>query len=164
MSGTLTTTTTVERKRWFSGAFTYYAKKPSSFSDIESRVQELNYLYGLAPTPEAIWDLTPWSWAADWIANMGDVLNNLSMYLTDGLVMRYGYVMEKTTTTVAYTHAGTNLKGVGPIFPSQTFRSITKRRRPATPFGFGLTYSGFNTRQWAILAALGISRGKNIAF
>jgi len=162
---TRTTTTTIKSKKWFSGCFTYHAQLPSgTMSGIERRLREYNILYGILPTPEVLWNLTPWSWAADWVANIGDVLNNVSMFQSDGLVLLYGYVMEHKTITRQHHTYGYSLKNGGAVNEVQTFTSEVKTRRKASPFGFGLKPVDFSSRQWAILAALGLSRGRGIAF
>jgi len=168
-SGTLTTTITDSTERWFSGMFRYYAGKPSEQDDflrkLNSYLLEAQHLYGVAPTASALWNLQPWSWAADWVTNIGDVLLNVDMFRNDGLVMMYGYMMEHKVRNVEYTWSGAVAKTYGnaplPITTTQNFIIETKRRRKATPFGFGLELDGFTDRQWAILVALGITRGKD---
>jgi hypothetical protein len=154
-------TTTFSRRTWFSGAFTYHL--PVGYRSREWIVRnysQAGHLLGLELTPEVLWNLAPWSWAADWVANLGDVISNVSDWSLDGLVMRYGYIMEHTVQDITYT----------PLDPSRflpygthtasplTFRVETKRREKATPFGFGVTWNSFTPRQLAIAAALGISR------
>lgn len=158
--GTLRKVVTETRDVWFSGAFTYFAEAPSSVLAIRDQVQKWNYLYGLEPSTSVLWEALPYSWAADWITNIGDVMNNIAMFQNDGLVMHYGYVMEHIVRRVEYVHTGTVLTGAGPVTAKQVFTTDVKRRRKATPFGFGLQLSGFTDRQWAILAALGLSRGR----
>jgi hypothetical protein len=158
--GTLRKVVTETKKVWFSGAFTYYAQPPSSVWAIRDQVQKYNYLYGINPSVSVLWNALPYSWAADWVTNMGDVMNNIALFQNDGMVMWYGYVMEHFVRRIEYTHTGTSLVGAGPVVATQTFTFDYKRRRKATPFGFGLELSGFTDRQWAILAALGISRGR----
>lgn len=158
--GVLREVITVKRRRWFSGSFTYHAEAPSSATAIRDQIQMYNHLYGIDPSPEVLWNALPYSWAADWIANVGDVLNNVAMMANDGLVMQYGYMMEHIVLTVDRTHEGTVLNGNLPVHARETFTVDYKRRRRATPFGFGLDLSGFTDRQWTILAALGISRGR----
>lgn len=149
----------VERKIWFSGAFTYYL--PSDY-DSRNKIQELrtkaDLLLGTDLTPELIWNIAPWSWLVDWFANTGDVISNLGDFKTGELVMRYGYIMETTKVSDTYTHY--------PIGPSPYTGSVaqvtlvteTKKRKPANPFGFGIAWEGLSSFQQAILAALGITR------
>jgi hypothetical protein len=146
-------------ERWFSGCFTYYLPPQEG---IERSAAIANRLYGTRITPEVLWNITPWTWAADWVGNFGDVIHNVSQFSQDGLVMPYGYMMEKSTMESKYVSTGTRYKsypGEDPYTCTQTFTTEVKQRIPATPFGFGLTFAGFTQRQWSILAALGLSRG-----
>lgn len=161
-TGTLVCTRKVKIETWFSGGFTYYVDfDDDTLSRLHQKAQEIRRIYGVRLTPDVAWNLAPWSWAADWFANMGDVLKNASTLGADGLVMRYGYLMYKETVEDTYTHSGVNLK-TGPTGPvSQVFRTVYKRRVKAHPYGFGLTDGDLSPRQLAILAALGISRGSS---
>lgn len=157
--GQLTKIQTIEVKKWFSGAFTYMVKAPDDLWGIPRAAQQANHLLGVFPTPAVLYDLTPWSWALDWFGNTGDVLNNVSMMLTDGLVMRYGYVMTETKVTTEYRNVGCVLKPNIPLDLTQTLVYTSKQRRQATPFGFGLSIDALSARQIAIVAALGLARG-----
>ena len=160
-------------RRWFSGAFRYHVPVGNDMVSRFARYQmEADALYGVALTPEVIYNLTPWSWAFDWVGNMGDVVTNVSAFLTDGLVMQYGYVMEETHYDAYYTWdysggsyseatgVGTTGRKAGQVPPTlvQRLETITKVRRRATPYGFGLSWDGFSPRQLAILGAIGITR------
>lgn len=90
---------------------------------------------------------------------MGDVMNNISLFTNDGLVMRYGYVMEHRRVENHYRLYGIRLAGMQEdLRLEQKFGRETKARVRASPFGFGLSFDGFTPRQMAILAALGITR------
>jgi len=145
--------------RWFSGAFTYHL--PANTGDVFGEHARLaEQLLGVELTPEVLWELTPWSWAVDWFANLGNVIHNAQRWSSDGLVMRYGYVMEKSTVRDTYSHVGsTGLKPGNLAFPeSYVFVTETKLRRRATPFGFGINFAALTGQQKAISAALGLSR------
>jgi len=149
---------TTTRRRWFSGAFTYHIPQgSSSFALLRKDVLLAKKLLGIAPTPEAIWELTPWSWATDWVLNTGDVISNLTDWALDGLVMKYGYIMEESKTVDQYLFTGeTGFQS--PVIPSVVeLVSSTKLRRKANPFGFGVTWGGLSPRQLAIAAALGLT-------
>lgn len=88
-------------------------------------------------------------------------MSNVTAFADDGLVLRYGYVMQSTKTTVTSTLSGHRLGGVAQPDLTMSYGRETKVRRVATPYGFGLNLDGLQPRQWAILAALGISRGPN---
>jgi len=151
----------IERKFWFKGAFTYFLPlgltdgwKGSEFSE------KADILLGTDLTPETLWNIGPWSWLTDWALNTGDIISNIMDFGSGELVMRYGYIMETTTVTDTYTHypAGPFSGPAASVTPL-TFVTITKKRRPANPFGFGVTYDGLSPLQAAILAALGVTRG-----
>jgi hypothetical protein len=122
-----------------------------------SAYQMADHLYGVGLTPELLWNLTPWSWATDWFANTGDILANVSDMALYGQILRYGYVMEKTTILDRRKITG-RLKGQ----PLTTYESVVKttikRRIRANPFGFGVSFNSLNGYQLGILAALGMSK------
>jgi len=160
-AGKLTYTREETYEYWFSGAYTYlYIDGDRAVDKMRGAAQRLNRLYGTRPTVETLWELTPWSWAADWFANAGDVAHNIAAFSNDSLVMRWGYVMCTYTIRDTYLMEGVALKG-NPSGPrSQTFVTQVKKRVKATPYGFGLDPSvAFSPRQWAITSALGLSRG-----
>jgi hypothetical protein len=150
----------ITQKRWFSGAFTYYL--PSWYdarNEMSRKALLAKEVLGVDLDPEVIWNLTPWSWAVDWFSNAGDIVSNAASMLEDGLIMRYGYMMEHTIVKDTYTRAyGNVFLGSGGFDSSVTLVTETKIRRRANPFGFGLTWDGLSTFQKSILAALGISR------
>jgi len=149
------------RERWFSGAFTYYLESDSGpDGEWKRHLQRLNKLYGVKITPEVVWNLAPWSWAADWFANTGDLVHNVTQFSQDGLVMPYGYMMEKSILRAQYSIRDIPLKSGTVPDLTQVFTNTVKTRRRATPFGFGLTFPDFTERQVAIMAALGLSRSR----
>jgi len=152
----------MEKSVWFSGSFTYHLPiDPITMGNVGGRSGALQKLLGLELTPETIWNLAPWSWAVDWVSNTGDIISNLQSWTRDGMVLAYGYVMAHTKCTDTYYFVGdTGLrqKHVRPCIIQLV--SETKQRRAATPFGFGLKDGDFSLRQKAIIAALGLSRGK----
>ncbi len=152
-------TDSTRTETWFSGCYTYQYE-PTQMDNLERIVQEASLLYGLELTPEVLWNLAPWSWLVDWVANVGPVVHNISAFQQDGLVIRYGYVMEKTTRTVRRVNT-IRPAGHAPIphVYGDSFIGTRKRRVQATPYGFGLTLDAFTNRQWSILAALGMTRG-----
>jgi hypothetical protein len=160
------TTTRFEKRQWFSGCFTFhFGLSDKNRGGLADQAKKARVLLGLDLTPEVVWNLAPWSWMVDWVTNAGDVFSNMSRFSNDDLAMRYGYVMSN-----AETYYNRSLQGISvanrvgtkyktDVSTSKTFS--TKLRLPATPFGFGLDTGGFSVRQWAILGALGISRGPN---
>jgi hypothetical protein len=157
------TTETTERS-WFKGAFSYYIPPDYRFttqSGIANAVIRARKTVGLSLTPDVVWNATPWSWAVDWFSNSSEVLSNWSDWAVDNQVLLYGYIMHHTVTKYTYTFVGeTGFRSNNVVVPSLSTITESKLRRRATPFGFGLDFSSFSTRQKAIVAALGLSRGK----
>lgn len=156
-SGTVVCTYKKTKKSWFSGAFTYALPEKGW----RRTLAELDQVYGIVPGIDTAWELLPFSFVADYFANMGDVLKNVNMFSTDGLVMPYGYVMQRTERTWEF-QGNMTLKPTGRT-SSMSYGNgfkihvVTKRRLPANPFGFGLKSVDLTPRQWSILGALGIS-------
>jgi hypothetical protein len=152
--------TTQTIRRWFSGTFIHYPNKAlyGLQDNINARLGEIDQLFGLSPTPELIWELAPWSWAADWFSNAGEVISNFNSFELHGLVMKYGFIMEEISGRETLFMPGTGLTGVtGP--PPDVWNDYSiKRRKEANPFGFGVGWEGLSLTQLAITAALGITR------
>jgi hypothetical protein len=149
----------VEKRCWFSGAFVYYLPTDSASGRAkDGREGALQRLLGFDLTPDTLWNAAPWSWAVDWMSNLGDVISNLQSWQRDGMAMRYGYVMEHVLHTHTYSFAGHTGFRSGYRPPVVQFVAETKRRCKASPFAFGQKYGQFTDRQWAIVAALGLSK------
>jgi hypothetical protein len=159
VSPVLTTTVETVVKRWFVGAFTY---PPPPLDDkwdgLETFANNADFLFGTDITPDVLWELTPWSWAIDWFSNLGDVINNVTQFVTNGLVMRYGYMMTEKVTTYTYSLDKSGILGhPAPPAPSEIIIR-SKNRKEANPFGFGIGWENLSVTQLAIAAALGITR------
>lgn len=151
----------------FSGAYTYYLDQGHSYlGKIEYWAELADYLLGLKINSSTIWELTPWSWLADWFSNTGTFLSNVDALNQDALVMRYGYVMHTCTTITSITSFGIQPKdpsywGPGYYLPSAFTCQVTvseKRRTRATPYGFGVDLGSLSPQRWAILGALGLTK------
>jgi len=155
----------LEQKYYFSGAYSYLLSEDDSFfGRMERYVQLANRLIGVRITPDVLWELTPWSWLADWEVNIGVNITNMTALGHDNLALRWGYLM-RTTHFNHYTSTS--------IFPSyggfeqsihSTWRITKKERVRSTPFGFALNPNDFTSRQWAILGALGMTRSPRSLF
>jgi hypothetical protein len=153
-----TTTTT---NQWFSGAYTYYLPplENNLLSWLGHYEAYAHHLYGIRLDPDLLWNIAPWTWAADWFANTGDIVQNWSAFTHDGLVLRYGYIMEHIKVESVYSLVGYMFGNGRAGDCSTTIIRESKVRRTATPYGFGLNPGSFTTRQNATIAALGINRG-----
>jgi len=158
-SGTREDATTIDTHRWFSAAYTYYLPEIGihPIQQLNRDIAEARYLYG-GISASTVWNLLPYSWAVDWFTNAGDLIRNLDAFLQDGLVISWGYVMEKHTVTQRRTVYGAQIDGTGlPTTVTSDFSAVLQRRRKATPFGFGYDLGSLTLRQSSILAALGAS-------
>lgn len=151
---------TESERVWFSGEFQYWLPIGSSTLDKYQRwAQEANYILGLDPlNPQLWWNLTPFSWLVDWFANTQEVYKNISALAFDGTVMRYGYVMRERRKTYSLAY---NPNGLYALDSAHSHRVFTcKQRRKARPYGFGIDDTSLSGRQYAILAALGLTQGR----
>lgn len=156
-------TSRTHRKVWFSGAYSYYVPAGNGVTERLERYDAMaNVLLGTRVTPEVLWELAPWSWLIDWVADIGSVVSNATRLSEDGLVLRYGYLMVQTHQEDVYTVGGRINPASGVTIPATmaSFSRKTKRRYRATPYGFGLEWNNFSAQRLAILAALGISKSR----
>lgn len=147
--------------RWFTGSYSYFL--PMGF-DASSYLDRVMTLTKVSLTPELLWELSPFSWLADWALHLGDSLKANELAVSELLHIHYAYAMEQTVDTI-YTDI--NLFGTPsgsirtdlPRYIPSTWTRTRKKRIKANPFGFttGST-GGLNPRQLAILAALGLSK------
>jgi len=152
-------------KTWFSGEFTYFIPQSTDFMGRLERYSRLaDKLVGTRDIEETLWNLQPWSWLVDWKVNVGDLVSNLSSFQNDGLLLRYGYVMQQYSASFTrYLTGPVRRDGGGNSYVNR--RSVlSKRRERADPFGFSTKPSDFTDRQWNILGALGLSKGPKSLF
>lgn len=155
--GKVSTFTTTTTDMWFSGAFTYFLPEEVG---LRRKIRELDAVYGVKPGIDTAWELIPFSFVADYFANMGDVLSNVNAFASDGLVMKYGYMMAKQVKHVIVSWEGQvciNGTWVSRRLDA-TLVATTLQRRKANPFGFGVSDESLTPRQLSILAALGLNR------
>lgn len=151
-------------RTWFSGAYQYYLGDDKSLMGRLERYEQLgNKLLGTRFNASLLYELTAWSWLADWVFDLGDALRTAEILQSDGLVVRYGYLMRHTVVrrvlrapSVLF-YSGQNF---GPV--TLQLSSELKEREKATPYGFSLGVGDFTSRQWAILAALGFTRAPQL--
>ncbi|DAD52574.1 maturation protein [ssRNA phage SRR6960509_17] len=149
-------------ERSFSGAFRYHIPFNLTGTFAEHRAQGralARIIFGVDLNIQTVYQAAPWSWALDWVSNTGDVIANIVSHQEDGLVMKYGYQSQHNIDDNIFT-----LSDIEFTYPPgkhtfmQSLAGETKNRIRATPYGFGLNVDHFTDRQWALIAALGISR------
>lgn len=152
----------ITQNTWLVGAWKYFIPEYESPEGNLERI--LNYMryYGLRISPILIWNLTPWSWLADWFSNVGDNISNYTSALSENLVGRYAYVMRTTDvefinhSRVAVTDGSPT--GMNYLNLEWELKYTLLTRRHASPYGFTVDWPNFNAFQLGILAALGVSR------
>jgi len=167
----LTATRITTEDRWFVAGYRYWINDTTSWL---WKGKAAAALYGVLPTPELLWEITPWSWLIDWCEDVGDIAALYSPTAVDNLVTLYAFTMRHKVTTTTW-EATTHLDAVSlPLhkwdaIPQTAFRSVyrveTKERGSGwAPFGSGLPAPTLSGRQQTILAALGISRVSTFGF
>lgn len=157
--GVVTTITEITRLEYFRGAWMYYADEGNTLLDkIHNAATYAKILEGTKLNLEVLWELAPWSWLADWVANIGDIIAINEALASDNLVLRYGYFMTTVKKRIVVNHPGVSFRTfqTGPI--THTLEMERKVRQRSTPYGFGLNTDAFSAQQWAILGALGLTK------
>lgn len=157
--GPVTVITKTTRKRWFSAAYLYYVDK-SSLDGMEGMLEKAQYLYGWKPSPSGVYNLTAWSWLLDWFTNTGDVIDNVSLYLEDPFLVRWAYIMEHITVSKQMSQTVVTNDGKS-IRLEVHYEVDSKKRRRVNPFHMGFKGEALNGHQLSILAALGMTKGRN---
>jgi hypothetical protein len=145
---------------WAEGSFKYY--RPEFDDSLRSHhgafmaARRLSTLYGLNVNPSVMWKAYPWTWAVDWFANVGSVIDRASSWALDGMVSQYAFAMMHQKHEITSEHLLNWKSGAQVLTWTRVLES--KQRQAASPYGFGLVTDDLSPRQLAILAALGISR------
>jgi hypothetical protein len=145
---------------WASGLFKYYRPEfDTSLADYASGLNALRRnltLYGANINPSVLYKITPWTWLADWFSNVGSNIDNFNAQLNDGVASKYFYIMCHTSEVHEQETVFNFWDGAKTV---KWFRSVeTKQRVDGSPYGLGWSSNDLTARQFAILAALGISR------
>jgi hypothetical protein len=159
-------TVTTRERVWGVGSYKYYI--PDNILGTPQWTRDCkSALFGLNPNPALLYELMPWSWLIDWFSNVGDVLNNIFNQSIAELIVNYAYLMRHVSIETVYevttepcALVGTDVHGdrIPPQHLKYVTLSETKERVAASPFGFGLQIDDLSDRQFAILAALGLSK------
>jgi len=118
----------------------------------------------------AVWELTPWTWLSDWFVDIGGLLRYQRAIVDDQIVAtQAGYSLfeefgaqcnfsgrKYTYNPSKWAVTSDNFSGV-----SCSIHWRRHKRRGASPFSIGPTWSLTN-KQWAILGALGLSKGADL--
>ena len=158
-TGTKVQVDTQHDKIWFAAG--YRLNIPDLSSPVNMAYTRAALLGGL-PTLSAAYNLTPWSWLADWFGNYGDAIANVSDPLQNYFAATHAFVMFQRTVTRRVNVTGTQSNdfygGPHTVSVGGEHGSVYKYRKAASPFGFGSTWGSLSANQIATAAALGISR------
>lgn len=155
---------------WFEGQFRFHIPQDQLFGDGWDRSLKPKLL-GLYPDLNILYKVIPWTWLVDWFSAAGPSVSNATLMSEFAQVADYAYIMShqkriyKTVGTGAVyfgdrTNVPVSSLPYSYLTASAELHLETKQRVPASPYGFGLDWTGFNSIQLGILAALGLSRSK----
>jgi hypothetical protein len=153
-----TITKRINRKVWYAGAFKYHV--PKDVSDFELTLLKFMRVFGIAPSPQDVWELLPFSWLADYFTNGGNAIRHFFLQSTEGAAQVYGYVMCESKVETTYVWRGTlRINNVDtPSSITAVVRKTIKQRVRVSPFGVHFTGLSLTPKQLAILASLGIAK------
>jgi len=148
---------------WSSGFFKIYRpefddSRPSQFEQLR-KIRQLLTLYGANINPSVLWELTPWSWLIDYFTNIGDLIKILTRTQFDSAVAKSFFVMRTSESTFNFFQELNWNSGLETIEWPRIMRVLV-RRKADNPYQFRSTLN-LSSMQIAILAALGLSRGKS---
>jgi hypothetical protein len=148
---------TTKYQTWFSACFRYWVPDFESNDFAFERILNFMRMYGLRITPSLVYNLTPWSWMADWFGNIGDNIDNYTANQDDNLTAKYAFIM-KTITEEVINESRVKCGGREVLGLRWRRGVVAKTRVHASQFGFSLTMPEFSAWHWSILASLGFSR------
>lgn len=143
------------------GSFKYYLPEfDASKLDFDSnwnRAMRVLDITGFRISPANVYKSIPWTWAADWISNVGDHIEHYNDILVDSVACKYCYVMQSQVKTRKFTcvlpfHSGTISLSFSQVIETK------QRDEASSPYGFSLSWADLSPTQIAIAGALGISK------
>lgn len=124
----------------------------------------LRRIMGSRVTPDTIYNLMPWTWLVDYFTDLGQFVQAISPGVADRLAADYAYSMKteqwtetREANSVFQGALANNTKYVEAVCYSSVVDTC-KRRRRASPFGWGVKQESLTPKQLAILGALGLSK------
>ncbi len=157
-----------------SATYEYYIPQPEGVSGRMSEYSQLaRRLVGGGLTAETIYDLTPYSWLVDWFVDVGGLISyQQNMVDNQMIAIRKSFsVIEEVVaqaTIVDYHYDATGTVGARklakPISHSgetAIYRWKRVQRGAGNPYSVTPTWN-FSRQQWAIAAAMGLSRSEGV--
>ena len=144
---------------WCEGQSRYWL--PPGPHDAAFKAEMMQRILGMRLSPDAVYNMIPWSWLADYFTTLGSFVKAISPGIADRYVFDYAYLMHSMKHTydlvctqwVFTNKAGTKTERI-------TARKSTvwsrKTRIVASPVGWGLRKEDLSPFQAAALAALAV--------
>jgi len=148
----------VSSRTWFRGCFRYWVPEFDSPEGPMNAMRIWLRMYGIRISPLLVWNLTPWSWLADWYGNVGENIANYTTQLENNMAAKYAFIMRETVGVMKNATWIKFKPPYGDRFFEWTREYHAKTRRHASAFGFTIDSGSFSSYQWSILAALGFPR------
>lgn len=146
----------------------YFIPRPAGFgSRIQSYSQKAERLLGQGVTPGLVYDLTPYSWLADWFVDFGGLLRyqeavsgNNVVASRSGVIHEMKLVASARLTSEAFSETGVpERRDPFRLSRGSAVCSISyQHRSPGGPYSIVQPWD-LTGSQASILAAIGISRG-----
>lgn len=153
------------------GNWEYFIPMPEEFDSRLNRYIEnaKRVLSGSKFDESVAWELTPWSWLVDWYIDIGGILHyQLAVNENRIVPLSTGYSLSRNVSMgVTYRGQAYNATGVSSpytwtplMFQGGSATAVYRQtsRRKGSPYSMSPTWS-LTSQQWAILAALGLTRG-----
>ncbi len=145
---------------WASGQFRYWL--PPGPRDIAWKARMMANIFGINPSPAAVYKAIPWTWLVDWFTTLGDVIDNLTDSVAERGAYDYFYLMCTsgifTSLGCTFTFHDANSGQPKVVSGTSTCETSVKGRIKGDPFSLSTSPNTLTGTQLAILGALGLSR------
>lgn len=145
------------------GSFQFYRpefdKTLAEFNSAWNTVMRHMTIHGVRVSPSNIYKAIPWTWAIDWISDVGAHVAYLDDILVDSVAARYFFVMQHKTITRSVIVTLPFWSGVVALQFDRVIET-KQREQGSSPYDFSLSWDSLTPRQLAIAAALGITRAR----
>jgi len=155
------TTDTTEMSVSASGKFRYYRPEfdssKSDYNSAWSSAQRQLTVLGARISPINLYKAYPWTWALDWVSNVGDYLEYVSDSLVDSLAAEYFYVTVHMIKKRTLEYVLPFWSGTVRLQFTRSVKAV-ERVEGDSPFDFDLSWNSLSPRQLSIAGALGLTR------
>lgn len=153
------------------GTWEYFIPRPKNLEGRLRRYKQMaQKLLGGGIDASVAYDLTPWSWLLDWLVDVGGLLRYQQAMVDNQVVAsKLGYTLNERSVWTMHCTARTYVPfgwtlvrdDMSPCTASASRKRVTRRK--GNPFSIMPTWENLSPQQWAIAAALGLSRSRGVA-